>query len=50
MVKNLGPKAREMHLRIYKRCGDGEEITKKWRTAVIKPLFKEGKDPKLTVS
>ena len=50
MVKNLGPKSREMLLYIYNRCWDSEGIPNKWRTAIIKPLLKEGKDPKLTVS
>ena len=50
MIKNLGPKARELLLHLYNRCWDGEGIPHKWRTAIIKPLLKEGKDPKLTVS
>ena len=50
MVKNLGPKAKEMLLHLYNRCWEGEGIPHKWRTAIIKPLLKEGKDPKHTVS
>ena len=46
VVKQLGPKAREFLLCLYNKVWAGEQIPKKWRTAVIKPLLKEGKDPK----
>ena len=50
MLKNLGPKAKDLLLHLYNKCWDGEGIPNKWRTAIIKPLLKEGKDPKLIVS
>ena len=46
MIKNLGPKAQDMLLDIYRRCWRGEGIPSKWRTAAIITLLKEGKDPK----
>ena len=46
MIKQLGPKALEMLLHLYRRCWNGEGIPSKWRTATIKALLKEGKDPK----
>ena len=45
-IKNLGPRAQDMLLEIYKRCWIGEGIPTKWRTEVIKTMLKEGKDPK----
>ena len=50
LIKNLGPKAKELLLHIYNRCWEGEGIPPKWRTAIIKPLLKDGKDPKQTAS
>ena len=50
MIKHLGPKAREMLLHIYNKSWGGEEIPNKWRTAIIKTLLKNGKDPKATTS
>ena len=50
LVKNLGRKAREMLLHIYNLVWAGEPIPANWRTAVIKTLLKEGKDPKITSS
>lgn len=49
-LKQLGPKAKHMLLTIFNRCWAGEEVPNKWRTAVIKPLLKEGKNPQHTVS
>ena len=50
LLKHLGPKAKGMILHIFNRCWSGEELPTMWRTAIIKPLLKEGKDPKETVS
>ena len=50
MIKHLGRKAREMLLHIYKEVWAGKGYTSKWRTAIIKPLLKDGKDPKVTSS
>ena len=50
MIKKFGPKAKEMILLMFNKCWAGEEIPNKWRTAVIKTLLKEGKDPKDTTS
>ena len=50
MIKHLGKRAREMLLRIYNQCWAGEEIPGMWRTAIIKTLLKDGKDPKDTTS
>ena len=49
-IKHLGPNAKQFLLYLYNRCWEGEGIPTKWRTAIIKPLLKGGKDPKLTVS
>ena len=49
-LKNLGPRAKELLLHIYNKCWEGEGIPVKWKTAIIKPLLKDGKDPKKTVS
>ena len=46
MIKNLGTKALEMLLHLYKRCWSGDGIPTKWREATIKTLLKEDKDPK----
>ena len=46
VIKQLGPKAKEFILRMYNRVWSGDPIPQQWRTAVIKPLLKEGKDPK----
>ena len=46
MVKHLGPKALGMLLDIYRKCWRGAGIPSAWRTACIKTLLKEDKDPK----
>ena len=50
MIKHLGKRARELLLHIYNRCWAGEKLPATWRTAVIKTLLKDGKDPKDTTS
>ena len=45
MIKKLGPKAKEVILHMYNAIWGGEPIPQAWRTAVITPLLKEGKDP-----
>ena len=45
-LKRLGPKAKEMVLHRFNKCWSGEGIPTKWRTAIIMPLLKDGKDPK----
>ena len=50
MMKHLGPRAMEMLVNICQRCWRGEGIPKAWRNALIKPLLKEGKDARETVS
>jgi len=50
MVKNLGPLAQQMLLDSYQRCWRGKGIPSAWRTAVIKTLLKEDKDPKYPTS
>ena len=50
MIQHLGPKAKQMLLYLYNRVWRGEELPTAWRRAVIKPLLKEGKDPKETAS
>ena len=49
-LKNLGTQAKNVLLHLYNRCWDGEGIPTKWRMVIIKPLLKDGKDPKDTVS
>ena len=49
-IHALGPKARKYMLHMFNRIWKGEEIPHKWRTAVIKPLLKEDKDPSQTSS
>ena len=46
IIKQLDPKAKKYILHIYNRIWNGEPIPQRWRTAVIKPILKEGKDPK----
>ena len=46
IIRKLGPKAKEFILCLYNKVWMGEQIPQRWRTAVIKPLLKEGKDPK----
>ena len=46
IIKALGPRAKKSILHIYNKVWNGEQIPQRWRTAVIKPLLKEGKDPK----
>ena len=50
MIKQLGPKARAFLLDMFRRIWRGEEIPQKWRTANIKTLLKDGKDPEKTES
>ena len=50
LIKHLGPKARQMLLYIFNQCWAGEELPSNWLTALIKPLLKDGKDPKETKS
>ena len=50
MIKHLGPRARWFLLDMFRRIWRGEEIPQKWRTANIKTLLKEGKDPEKTES
>ena len=49
-IQNLGVKAREMLLNIYNRIWNGEDIPYEWLKAVIRPLLKDGKEPKYTTS
>ena len=35
---------------MFNRIWSGDEIPQKWRTAIIKPLLKDGKDPGITTS
>ena len=50
MLQNLGPKAKLFLVHLYNEVWKGKELPKAWRTAIIKPLLKDGKDPKETVS
>jgi hypothetical protein len=50
LLKHMGPKAKTLILFIYNMIWRGGEIPQKWRTALIKPLLKDGKDPTLTSS
>ena len=45
MIKELGPKARQLILHIYNEIWKGSPIPQRWRTAIILPLLKDGKDP-----
>jgi hypothetical protein len=49
-LKMLGPKAKQLLLHLFNRCWRGEGVPTKWRTAIIKPLLKDGKDPRETTS
>ena len=49
-LKELGPKAKRLLLHIFNRIWKGEPIPQQWRTAIIKPLLKDGKDPAMTSS
>ena len=37
-------------LHLYNRIWSGEGVPTRWRRQLIKPLLKEGKDPKQTIS
>ena len=50
ILKNLGSKPKELLLFLYNKCWERNGIPTKWKTAIIKPLLKDGKDPKETVS
>ena len=50
LVKNLGPLAQEMLLDLYNKCWRGGGIPSTWRTAIIKTMLKEDKDPKDPIS
>ena len=45
-LKHLGCKTRELFPHLLNKCWIKEEIPIGWRKAIIKPLLKEGKDPK----
>ena len=49
-IKELGPKARQFILHLYTEIWGGKPIPQRWRTAVILPLLKDGKDPALPSS
>ena len=49
-IKHLGPKARAGLLILFNRCWRGEGVPTKWLIAIIRPLLKDGKDPKDTIS
>ena len=49
-LRNLGPLAQEYLLHLYNRIWSGEGVPTRWRRQLIKPLLKEGKDPKQTIS
>ena len=50
LIQHLGPKAKELLLTLYNKCWKGKGIPRKWRTAIIKPLLKDDKDPKCKTS
>jgi hypothetical protein len=50
LIKHLGTKAKQFLLMLYSKCWCRKGIPRKWRTAIICPLLKEGKDPKDTIS
>ena len=45
LIKNLGNGAKRLILHMYNAIWRGKPIPQAWRTAVIKPLLKDGKDP-----
>jgi len=50
LIKNLGPIARGLILKIFNKIWAGNELPQAWIMAIIKPLLKDGKDPELTSS
>ena len=46
IIKSLGAKAKSFILHLFNQVWKGEPMPQQWRTAVIKPLLKDGKDPK----
>ena len=50
MIAHYGPKAMELLLHLYNECWKGKGLPRRWRMALIKPLLKDGKDPKFTTS
>ena len=49
-LRNLGTKAKLMILCLMNKCWQGENLPRQWRTAIIRTLLKDGKDPKETTS
>ena len=49
-LNNLVSKEKELLLFLYNKRWEGNGIPTKWKTTIIKPLLKDGKDPKETVS
>ena len=49
-MKALGERAKDYILALFNKIWEGDEIPQKWRTATIKPLLKDGKDPALPSS
>ena len=50
MIKKLGPVAKEFLLNLFNKIWTGQALPTRWRRQLIKPLLKDGKDPKLTES
>ena len=45
LIKQLGPEARKFTLHLFNEIWRGKPIPQRWKTAVILPLLKDGKDP-----
>ena len=50
LIKHLPEAAKVLLLHLYNKCWLGDGVPRKWKTAVIRPLLKDGKDPKQTTS
>ena len=50
ILQNLGEKAKQALLCLFNKIWEGNELPTTWRKATIKPLLKDGKDPKETSS
>ena len=49
-IRHLGAKAKKMILSLMNKCWRGSQLPRQWRTATIRTLLKDGKDPKMTTS
>ena len=45
MIKHLGPRAKQVLLKFINKTWEEGQLPSRWRTAIITPILKKGKDP-----